>query len=604
MRHAESSSRRESHSAERGAESFLAAVLSSSDQLGLILEAFESLEDFDVEAVSDVAELLAMLERIVPDVLVLGHTAGPEVTDDALGEVRRRFRSEELPVLWLAGDPEPEEVERALAAGVSEMVRAPLVPGLLARRIENSVRARRLQLQLDRTLALHRREHDRATQLTYRDELTGLPTRQRFRERIAELIADRSASDMMAVFIINIDRFKAINDGLGLGAGDSVLRRFADRLRTVHSELPGSSKEEDLLARLGSDAFGILLPYPTRFGDVSTSARMLLAAIDRPYAVGEQEIFLTASIGAAIFPTDGADVETLVGHSETAMKASKNAGRDTFRFYSQTMDTAIGRRFELENRLRRALDRDELELHYQPIVNATTRMICGVEALLRWRPLPDEWVPPYEFIPLAEQTGLIVPIGEWVLTTACTHAKDWNTDARTPIRVAVNLSPRELRKPGFVSTVSRIIEQTRIDPRLLEMEITESGVVENDRETLTALHQLKVIGIRLAVDDFGTGHSVLNYLKKFPLDALKIDRSFTRGIMTDADDAAIVRATIGMAHGLKMRVIAEGVEQEEQLYFLSQHKCDEAQGYYFGKPMPQRKITEILARGGELPAGT
>ncbi len=267
------------------------------------------------------------------------------------------------------------------------------------------------------------------------------------------------------------------------------------------------------------------------------------------------------------------------------MYAAKKAGRDTFRFYTDPMSASVVRKFDLENKLRRALERDELEVVYQPIVQARRQTLVGFEALLRWRRHGEQPSQPDEFIPMAEETGLIVDIGEWVMREACLQGQAWNRTAISPVRVTVNISHRQLRSRGFVNSVSRILDDTGLDARLLELEITESSVVRNERETLTALHQLKVQGIRLAVDDFGTGHSALSYLKKFPLNTLKIDQSFTRGITTDADDAAIITATINMAHGLNMTVVAEGVELEEQLYFLSQHQCDEVQGFLFSLPL-------------------
>jgi EAL domain-containing protein (putative c-di-GMP-specific phosphodiesterase class I) len=358
---------------------------------------------------------------------------------------------------------------------------------------------------------------------------------------------------------------------------------------SIGSPTPGRA-----LGRYGGDEFVIMLGDLSRVGDVAQVARRILRALAEPLVVESREIFITASVGAAVAPADGDSAEILLRNAETAMYAAKKAGRDTFRFYTDPMSSSVVRKFDLENTLRRALERDQLDVLYQPIIQARRQTLVGFEALLRWQRPGETASPPEEFIPMAEETGLIVEIGEWVMRQACKQGHEWNLKAPSPIRVTVNISHRQLRSRGFVSSVARILDETGLDARLLELEITESSVVRNERETLTALHQLKVQGIRLAVDEFGTGHSALSYLKKFPLNTLKIDQSFTRGITTDADDAAIITATINMAHGLNMTVVAEGVELEEQLYFLSQNKCDEVQGFLFAPPLEAAEAARRL----------
>ncbi|MCZ6727757.1 MAG: bifunctional diguanylate cyclase/phosphodiesterase [Acidobacteria bacterium] len=422
------------------------------------------------------------------------------------------------------------------------------------------------------------------------DEITGLPDRRAFRRLLAARLESQKWANPLAVILLDIDRFKKINDSLGHDFGDRVLIELSQRLGAT---LGGPSSGR-LVGRYGGDEFAVMLGDLNRVGDVAQAARQILTALAEPLVVEQREIFITASVGAAVAPADGETAELLLRNAETAMYAAKKAGRDAFRFYTDPMSTSVVRKFDLENKLRRAIERDEFELLYQPIVHARRQTLAGFEALLRWHRDDEQECPPDDFVPVAEETGLIVEIGEWVLREACRQGHEWNRQAASPIRVTVNISHRQLRSRGFVSSVARILDDTGLDARLLELEITEGGVVRNERETLTALHQLKVQGIRLAVDDFGTGHSALSYLKKFPLNTLKIDQSFTRGITTDAGDAAIITATINMAHGLNMTVVAEGVELEEQLYFLSQNHCDEVQGFLFAHALDAAEATRRL----------
>ncbi len=516
-----------------------------------------------------------MLAGSEVDVVVLESLSGVGDLQSLCREIRRMPAARPPAILAVVEDDHPDRVAAALAAGATEVTTRPIHGALLRHRLRSLAR------RIDR---------DGTSQ---RDELTRLHARGGFRRLLAERMApaaDLPSRRPVAVILLDIDRFKKINDSLGHAFGDRVLAEFARRL----GRALGGPSAGRALGRYGGDEFAVMLGDLERVGDVAQAARHILDVLAQPLSVEGKEIFLTASVGAAVAPADGDSAESLLRNAETAMYAAKKAGRDTFRFYTDPMSASVERKFDLENRLRRALDREELELLYQPILHAKRQTLVGLEALLRWNQRGREPSGPDEFIPMAEETGLVVDIGEWVLHTACRQAKEWNRNAPSPVRVTVNVSHRQLRSRGFVSSVSRVLGDTGLDARLLELEITESSVVRNERETLTALHQLKVQGIRLAVDDFGTGHSALNYLKKFPLNTLKIDQSFTRGITTDADDAAIITATINMAHGLNMTVVAEGVELEEQLYFLSQNQCDEVQGFLFAEPLSVDEVTRRL----------
>jgi diguanylate cyclase (GGDEF)-like protein len=530
------------------------------------LPALQAVGDLQVVIASESSAVRSMLAGGDIDLVLLESL--PE--DDDIFHLSREIRDSQgasgVAILTVVDPARSGHSERALDAGASDVIQLPLQPSILVHRVRQIGSARRAPLPLDPPS---------------RDPLTALPDRTGFRALLGDRLQGDFAKTTVAVILLDIDRFKKINDSLGHDFGDRVLSEFARRL-AVSIGGPSSGRA---LGRYGGDEFVIMLGDLGRVGDVAQVARRILRTLAEPLVVEEREIFITASVGAAVAPADGDTAELLLRNAETAMYAAKKAGRDTFRFYTDPMGTSVVRKFDLENTLRRALERDQLHVLYQPIVQARRQTLVGFEALLRWQRPGEPASPPEEFIPMAEETGLIVEIGEWVLRQACVQGHAWNLKAPSPIRVTVNISHRQLRSRGFVNSVARILDETGLDARLLELEITESSVVRNERETLTALHQLKVQGIRLAVDDFGTGHSALSYLKKFPLNTLKIDQSFTRGITTDADDAAIITATINMAHGLNMVVVAEGVELEEQLYFLSQNKCDEVQGFLFAPPL-------------------
>ncbi len=359
------------------------------------------------------------------------------------------------------------------------------------------------------------------------------------------------------------------------------------------------------MARLGGDEFILTINDIARGEDAAKIARRIMEALNEPFKLEEQEVFVTGSIGISLFPHDGKDADTLLKNADSAMYHAKDAGRGTYQFYNASMNAAALQRLAMENSLRKALERQEFLLHFQPQIDVATGRIIGAEALVRWRHPDLGMVAPNDFIPLAEETGLIMPIGEWVLRAACAQGKAWRDEGLGEMIIAVNLSGRQFRQQPLVHTVDEIVKSTGFDPRCLELEITESILVQSVEDTITALKRLKDMGLRVSVDDFGTGYSSLTYLRRFPIDTLKIDQSFTRDIATDPGDAAITAAIIAMAEGLKMAVIAEGVETPEQRDCLRERGCRLMQGYLFSRPVPADQFRLLLQKqaAGELPGG-
>ena len=434
-----------------------------------------------------------------------------------------------------------------------------------------------------------RRAEDSLKHVAMHDPLTGLPNRRHFNQALATGIARAGrAGHGLGVLFVDLDRFKNINDGLGHSAGDQVLKtcaqRFAEALR-----------ESDLIAHISGDEFVVLLERCNEPEAAIAVARKLLTAAARPILLNGQELALTASVGIAQYPADGSDSETLLKHADIALFRAKEQGRNNYQFYSAQMNTHTAERLAMEGKLRHALERGELSLHYQPKLDVRTRQVSGVEALLRWNSPELGSVSPATFIPLAEETGLIVPIGAWVLREACKQAKRWQDSGLPGTRVAVNLSARQFRDPMLGQAIGTAFAESGLDPRLLELEITESMVMQEPEKAAALLQDLKSMGLYLSIDDFGTGYSSLAYLKRFPIDSLKIDRSFIKDIPANSDDLAITQAVVAMAHGLRLRTVAEGVETEEQLEWLKRFGCEEIQGYLFSKPLPAEEAGRFLA---------
>jgi diguanylate cyclase (GGDEF)-like protein/PAS domain S-box-containing protein len=435
-----------------------------------------------------------------------------------------------------------------------------------------------------------KRAEEQVKHLAFHDPLTNLPNRLLFNDRLTLAVAQAHRHNQkLAVLFLDLDRFKVINDSLGHSVGDELLRQVAERIQE-------HVREGDTVARLGGDEFTLLVPGITAEEDAAKIARKVCEAIHDPFWIDGRELFVTTSLGVSVYPSDGHDADTLVRNADSAMYRAKEQGRDNYQLYTPAMNAKAIERLSLESRLRQAVANDELELHFQPFIDLSTAEVLGAEALIRWRHPELGLIPPGDFIPIAELSGLIVPIGEWVLRTACAQARRWHEMGFSNLTVSVNLSSRQFQQTDLVRQVTSALAESGLDPDKLDLEITESNAMQNAEHSINTLWGLKKQGVRISMDDFGTGYSSLNYLKRFPIDRIKLDQSFVRDLPADKDDAAIAMAVIAMGQSLKLVVIAEGVETEEQLAFLKGHMCDQLQGFLLSRPLPPEAFEAFLRK--------
>ena len=435
--------------------------------------------------------------------------------------------------------------------------------------------------------------HNKQTQeklnhLAYHDALTDLPNQVLFKDRLKQAIAlSRRNDQMQAVLLLNLDRFKTINDSLGYTAGDRLLQSVAQRLTSC-------VRESDTVARFGSDEFAILLTQIPRAQDAANAARAIKHSLDQAFIFEDQEIFVSTSIGISLYPSDGRDTAGLLKTAGAALERAKVQGGNTYQFYTAGGTTRALKQLVLESNLRPGLERSEFFLHYQPQVAIHDFHLVGMEALVRWQHPSFGLLYPNEFINVAEESGMIIALGDWILRKACAQSKAWQDAGLAPMLLSVNFSARQFQQPTFITDVTHILKETNLDPRWLELELTESSIMKDPEEAIEKLHELKLMGIKVAIDDFGTGYSSLNYLKRFPIDTLKIDRTFVADVCKDPHDTAIVRAIIHLGHALDLTVIAEGVETKEQLQYLSALECDVVQGFLFSKALSVKAFEELL----------
>jgi diguanylate cyclase (GGDEF)-like protein len=534
-------------------------------------------------AVDQSTQAISILQSEKPDVVFLDINM-PEVDGfEILKAIRSDRNTQHLPVIVLTSDTDAATKLKALALGATDFLEKPIDSSELALRLINTLTAKAYQ-----------------DQLAYYDGLTGLPNRTLFIERLNGAVAyARRTQSGLSVMTVSMDRFQNVNDSLGPLAGDRMLREAAARLRKVIKRRAvygqaDSGKLSKTLARIGGDEFSILLPDLVDDKEIANISRQILDAMRKVFVFEGNEIFPTVSIGITRFPEDSSETESLVKHAGAANELAKQKGRNNFQFYSAEMSTRADERRSLEADLHHALEREELRLYYQPQVDTQSGKVIGMESLLRWQHPTRGLVLPLDFIPLAEENGLIIPIGEWVMKEACRQTRAWQIQGLDSLAVSVNVSARQFRQPGLSRVVEEALANSELDPRYLVIEITEGLVMEDIEMTSKVLHEIKENGVSISVDDFGTGYSSLSYLKRFPIDELKIDRSFLMDIPASEDDSAIVKAVIAMSNSLELNVVAEGVETEEQLAFLRKLNCNALQGYLFSVPLPEQEFSAFV----------
>jgi diguanylate cyclase (GGDEF)-like protein len=547
---------------------------------------------FAVEQAENGREALDFLGHCQPDVVLLD-VLMPEMDGFRTCRAFRALpQGRHVPVLMMTGLDDIASIDHAFEVGATDFITKPLNYTILGHRV-------RYLLRTMQAFESARRSKREIHHLAFYDALTNLPNRRLFGDRLLRAVESaRRNSHLTGILFIDIDNFKRINDSFGHSIGDKLLRTVASQLLAClrRGDSVGREADEEYMsvARLGGDEFTVLLTHLENPEDAARIAKRILDAVSVPFLLGIEEIVVTPSIGISIFPYDGNSVEELVKNADTAMFHAKANGKNNYQYYTNSMSATAFERLSMENAMRRGLGNNEFEVYYQPKIELASNRAIGLEALVRWHHPEMGLVLPSDFIPLAEETGLIVPLGDWVLHTVCTQIKNRHDAGLDPLRVAVNLSACQFRQTMLSQQVRRILDKTGVAPEWLELELTESVIMSDIQTSSTILRELKNMGVGISMDDFGTGYSSLGLLKRLPLDTLKIDRSFVRDITTDADDAAIVDAVISLAHSLRLRVIAEGVETGEQLEFLSSRGCDEVQGYLFSRPLPVAGIEAWL----------
>ena len=534
--------------------------------------------------VDDSLKVMDALEEEIPDILLLDLIMPGKSGMDILYEIRNHPRISRLPVVVLTASSDAQDKLKALELGATDFLSKPVDQSELGLRIRNTLAAKAY-----------------TDQLAYYDPITKLPNSSMFQDRLDWALGRAKRFDEnLALFHINLDQFSRVNATIGLNASNNVLVMLANRLKDVIRTIDVlSSTTDNLNGSLGlyraeGSGFTLLLNNPKNTQSSAIVASRILREIRQPLVIDGSEIVVTASIGIATFPEEGSDTETLHRLAISAKDYGKSKGGDSFHFSSKNINAIYEKRLKMEFRLRKAIDRDELLLHFQPKVSVTTGEINGVEALIRWQNDTLGFVSPVDFIPLAEETKLIIFIGEWVLLEACKTLVSWERQGKKPVSMAVNVSPVQIEDPNYIDITRKIIATTGVDPSLIKLEITEGLFLENVEEKIERLQALRSLGLKISIDDFGTGYSSLSYLGKLPVDELKIDRSFITDVESSEENQAIIASIIYMAHRLHMETVAEGIENKEQLEYIKAQNCDIYQGFYFSRPLPLDEITALI----------
>ena len=544
----------------------------------LIREMLSEGEDglFELECVGRLSQGLEYLSTRPAGVVLLDLSLPDSYGFDTF--LRVYAHSPKVPIIVLTGHDDQKVALSAVKTGAQDyLVKGKLDRELLLRSMQYSIERKRYQEQLEY------QAND--------DALTGLPNRNLLPDRLRQSVYAQRFVRSIGVVFLDIDHFKFVNDSLGHNTGDKLLQKVAERLLAA-------VRDGDTVARLGGDEFILILNDQTGQEVIYRAMQRIIGKVAEPIEIDGQELLVTASAGISLYPQDGPDVETLLKNADAAMYRAKEKGRNNFQFYTAEMNRQVNERLKLESSLRRALERNEFELYYQPRIHVGDGALVGCEALLRWQHPEMGLTLPERFIGLAEETGLIVPIGEWVIRTASTQARAWQKKGMPDITVSVNLSMPQFKQEGLAAAVDDALRSSGLDPKRLEMELTESLVMQDTEAAIRVLERLREIGVELSVDDFGTGHSSLSYLTRLPISALKIDQSFVQAVRGTgkSDEGIVAQAIISLAHNLKLKVVGEGVETAAQFDFLKQHACDEVQGYHFGRPMPAAEFERLVVR--------
>jgi predicted signal transduction protein with EAL and GGDEF domain len=548
---------------------------------------------FEVEWASSYEDALELFLQNNYDICLFDYRLGSHSGMDLLREAIAAGCN--VPIILLTGQGDGQIDIEALKAGAMDYLnKAEINAQLLERSIRYAIERKKTE--------------DRIVQMAYYDSLTQLPNRSLFHDRLKQALEQSKRYGWtLALLFIDLDNFKRINDTLEHRIGDLLLKGVADRLGSYVRSADtvarqGGNALANTVARLGGDEFTVLLTEIYSMRDAAKVAQRILATLAEPFRLDGHEVYMTASVGIALYPADGEDIDTLIKNADTAMYHAKEHGKNNFQFYKESMNATALERLKLEGDLRKAIEKEEFILHYQPRVDVECNCIVGTEALIRWNHPVHGIIAPMDFIPLAEETGLILSIGAWVLKTACMQNMNWQQMGchNKPVAVSLNLSGHQFRQINLIGIIEKVLAETNLPPNFLELEITESVIMSNADATITTLNKLKEMGVQLSIDDFGTGYSSFGYLKRFPIDNIKIDRSFIKDITVSSEDATIVKAIIAMAHELKLKVIAEGVETEEQSQLLRGFGCDEMQGFLFSRPVTPEKITEIFVNNEKI----
>lgn len=583
-------------------------VLHVDDDMSSLMVAEQVLEDagFIVFQAENGREALQSFKQNSPDLVIMDALMPVMNGFDAISAIRKMPAGEHIPILMITGLDDPESIARAFDVGATDFQAKPINFFTLPYRMQYMLRAKLTADALRYSQKQSVNAHEQVHNLAYFDLMTGLANRAQLAERLGQVLSTaKREKHEFALLFLDLDHFKQVNDTLGHDAGDELLKQVSDRLNTVVRDsdsiarLDSTNGEQPFaahtVARLGGDEFVVLLSSIKQADDAAWVSERIAQTISQPYTINDTVVSVTTTIGISVFPADGSDSETLMKHADMAMYHMKEKGRNGYQFYSREIQELALARVSMGTDLKKAIENHELSLEFQPKVDLLDHRIVGVEALARWTHETKGVINPSEFIPVAEETGLILPLGRWVLVAACVQMQRWIVEGHEAFSIAVNCSPVQFERGTIIDDVEHALSFSGLDPRFLEVELTEKLFLKDIDAGIETLRNLKALGVQISIDDFGTGFSSLSYLKRLPVDKLKIDHSFVRELEHDRGDAAIVRAIITLAHNLGLEVIAEGVETEGQLNILERYGCNGAQGYFFSRPLLSSEATEWLA---------